>query len=262
MYQNILMTISDTHVATISINRPDRSNPLDADTLNELIDAFLKCGNDENVRAIILTGEGKNFSAGGNIANFKARIEKGEGIPLDTVRNGSRLIITMRNCPKPIVAKVNGAAAGAGSSLAFASDFRVMSEKSKLAGSFVMMGFPGDTCGWYLMSRLVGMAKTTEFYMLGKRIDGKEAQELGLTTRLCEPDKLDETAMALAAELAALPTKALAYQKRMVTQIQYPDLPVLAELEASYMRDCSYTDDHKEAVNAFLEKRKPVFQGK
>jgi len=262
MYQHILSSVSDNHVATISINRPELGNSMDRDVMLELIDAFLVCSADENVRAIILTGEGKNFSAGGDMNRFKIAIEDGTGVRSETIRTGSELIMTIRNCPKPVVAKINGAAAGAGASLAFVSDFRVMSETSKLVGSFVMLGFPGDTCGWYTLSRLIGMSRTTEFYMLGKPIGGAQAHELGLANRLVASEQLDGAATELAEQLAALPTAAIACQKKMVSLIAYPDLPVLAELETAYMRQCSFAEDHKEAVYAFLEKRKPKFQGK
>ena len=168
----------------------------------------------------------------------------------------------IRTCSKPVVARINGAAAGAGSALAFACDFRVVTERSKLVGAFVKMGFCGDTGGFYYLSRLIGTAKATEFYMLGKPITGKEAYELGIANRLVSEEELDSATDELARALANSPTKAIEQQKRMMNRLFYADIPILTEMEREGMQICEQTEDHREAVMAFLEKRSPAFTGR
>jgi 2-(1,2-epoxy-1,2-dihydrophenyl)acetyl-CoA isomerase len=169
---------------------------------------------------------------------------------------------SVRECPKPVIAMINGAAAGAGCSLALACDFRVMTPKSKLVRACVKMGLSGDTGGWSYLQRLAGVAKATQLMMSGDAVAGEEALRLGLATILAEEDKLREEAYALAGKLAALPTFAIARQKKLIYETFYADLAAYSQREADYMVECSHTADFAEAVDAFLEKRAPQFSGK
>lgn len=261
-YKDILFDIDSDGIATVKFNHPETANAFTWPMKDEIIDAFEKCSEDERVRVVVLTGEGKHFSAGGNMNMFKENIETGRGIGLFGISQGSKLTETIRKCDKPVIAMVNGAAVGAGCAMPLAADFRVMTRKSRLQSGFVRMGIPGDCSAWYFMCNLIGMAKTREFFMLGTAIRGEEAFELGLCNRLAEEGELEKTTMELAKELASLPTMAISYMKKMENLILYPQIPVLLQLERSYNKMCGFSEDHKEAVYAFLEKRQPVFKGK
>lgn len=259
--EDILFHVDDMGIACVTLNRIEFHNAFTWDMMKEIVSIMEYCSQADDVRVVVLSGSGKNFCAGGDIKRFKSLIEAGTGLPEEGVVLAGKMAAAVRNCSKPVIAKINGSAIGAGSALAFACDFRVMTRKSKLQGAFVKMGFSGDTGGWYYLSRLIGMAKANEFYMLGLPIKGEEAYLLGIANRLAEEDQLDMVTMELAAALANSATKAISYQKKMINLLAYPDLPILMELERNYMPECSLTNDHKEAVYAFLEKRQPKFTG-
>jgi len=258
----ILFSKNESGIAEITFNRPQAFNALTWNMEKSLTEYIEECSNDDNVRTVIITGAGKHFCAGGDIKAFKKRIDNHEALPDNGIVYVAKAARAIRMCNKPVIAKVNGSAVGAGSAIAFACDFRVLEKKSKLGAGFVNMGFSGDTNGWYNLSRMIGMARTTEFYMLGETISADEAFTLGIANRVAEDGCLDDVTYELAYKLANSPTKAISYQKKMFNIIAYPDMELLEELERNYMPACSMTKDHAEAVNAFLEKREPKFTGK
>ena len=211
---------------------------------------------------MVITGSGKHFSAGGDVARFKRLMDAGEELPQSGVMKTARMAMAVRKCEKPVIAKINGAAVGAGCALALACDFRIMSEHSRLLSGFTKMGFSGDTLGWYWLSRMIGMAKTTEFYMMGGSFSAREAYKLGVCNLVTADDRLDEEAESFAERFIDFPTKALAYQKQMFNLVAYPDMDAVSAMEREFMPRCSMLKDHEEAVNAFLEKREPKFTGK
>ncbi len=259
--ENILFSLDDQGIATVTLNRADALNALTWDMEKELGDVFEYCSYADEVRVVILTGAGKHFCAGGDIKAFKRRIDAGEALPTTGIRYIATAARNIRRCNKPVIAKINGAASGAGSALAFACDFRVGDVKTKIGAGFTSMGFSGDTNGVYTLTRIVGAARATEFYMLAQTLRAKEAFQLGILNRLAEEGQLEETTAALAETLANSPTQALTRQKKMINFTNYPDLELMQELEMNYMPACSRTADHAEAVNAFLEKRSPKFTG-
>lgn len=261
MYDTLLFTVQN-HIARVSINRPELHNSIVWDVSREIEKAMQQCSADPEIRAVILTGEGKDFSAGGDVHRFKKLLDEGKGLPPDGMRLSGAAAYAVRTCDKPVVCRVNGAAAGAGSALAFASDFRIVTERTKFVGAFVKMGFCGDTGGFYYLSRLAGTAFATEFYMLGAPLRGADAFQMGLANRLCSDEELDDVTYELAGRLANSPTQAITCQKRMMNQMFYADIPVLTEMERAGMQHCEVTEDHREAVMAFLEKRKPSFTGR
>lgn len=260
MYNDIIFSTKN-NIAIISLNRPQYGNAFTSDTYREVQDALEKCGNDQSIRAVVIKGEGKNFCTGGDIQQFKELIETKVFIPEEMALDTASMTRAVRQCPKPVVAMINGAAAGAGFGLALSCDFRVMSEKSKFITSFINMGFTGDSGCMYFLQSYLGIAKTTEMLMLSKPMTGKEAYDLGLCNRLTEDDKLGETTMELATFLANQPTKAIAKQKDLINKFFYRDLEEFNKLESKYMVESSCTKDHAEAVYAFLEKRKAIFRG-
>jgi len=260
MYNNILF-FTQNEIATILLNRPKQGNAFTNNMYKEIRNALEECRNEQSIRAVVIKGEGKNFCTGGDIQEFKELIEKEIFIPEEMALDTAAMTRAVRQCPKPVIAKVNGAAAGAGFGLALACDFRVMSEKSKLVTSFINMGFSSDSGLIYFLQSYVGIAKATEMLMLSKAIAAKEAYELGLCNIIAEENMLEKEAMDLALLLANQPTKAIAKQKDLMNKFFYKDLEEYNKLESKYMAECSRTNDHAEAVFSFLEKRKPVFTG-
>ncbi len=260
--EQLLFSLDERGIATITINRSEAMNALTWEIEEELSTVFRYCSFADEVRAVVLTGAGKHFCAGGDIKKFKERIDAGEALPATGIRYVAEAARNIRRCRKPVIAMINGAASGAGSALTFACDFRVGDPRTKISAGFTSMGFSGDTNGVYTLTRILGAARATEFYMLGETLTGEEAYRIGLLTRLAEEGKLAEETEKLAAKLAASPTRALGYQKRMINQTQYADMELIQEFEESFMPACSLSEDHAEAVNAFLEKRKPRFTGK
>jgi 2-(1,2-epoxy-1,2-dihydrophenyl)acetyl-CoA isomerase len=261
VYETILYEIKE-QTAAITLNRPEVGNAFAKESYIEVRAALLEASKDENVRAVVLTGAGKHFSAGGDINRFKRLIESGEYIQTDNVAAAGKMAQAVKECEKPVIAMVNGAAAGAGCSLALACDFRVLTPRSKLVMSFIKMGLSGDTGGLYYLQRLAGAAKAAELMMTGDVVGGEEAFRLGLATVLAEEGELENAAYALAGRLALAPTLAIARQKRLMYETFYSDLAAYSEKEAAYMVECSHSADFAEAVDAFLEKRTPVFTGR
>ena len=259
--ENIRFSVDEKGIATVTLDRPEALNALTWDMEKELADVFEYCSFAEEVRVVVLTGAGKHFCAGGDIKAFKRRIDAGEALPDTGVRYIATAARNIRRCNKPVIAMINGAASGAGSALAFASDFRVGDPKTKIGAGFTSMGFSGDTNGVYNLTRIVGTARASEFYMLAQTLTGEEAFRIGILNRLAEEGKLAEETAALAEQLANSPTRAIAYQKKMINFTNYPDLELVQEFEMNFMPACSRTADHAEAVNAFLEKRAPQFTG-
>lgn len=248
-------------IATITFNRPEMANAYTLDTNVELRDALEKLGEDNDVGAIVITGKGKHFSAGGDIYRMKRQITEGIFQPRANIINDGMLGYAIRKCGRPIISMINGAAAGAGASIAAASDFRVMSSRSKIIMSFVKMGLTGDTGSFYYLYKLVGASKMTEMIMLGEVMTGIEADKLGIAT-LADDDKLQEVTYDLASRLASMPTYAIRRVKQNMLDTIYQDIPKLTYMEADAMYDSSRTEDYEEAVNAFIEKRDPIFKGK
>jgi len=260
-YRDILFEISD-NVATIKLNRPEVGNAWSKDTPTEVMDAISCCADNDEVRAIVITGSGKHFCAGGDINRFKRLIDTKQYLEIPSILRAGEMGKAIRRCLKPVIAMINGAAAGAGCSIAMACDFRVMTPSSKLVMAFINVGLSGDTGGLYYLQKLVGTAIAGDLMMRGRPVTGEQAEKYGLVNVLAEEGKLEESTYAFANKMANAPTFALARQKDLINRFFYTDLDAYTELEAKYMQECSETKDFEEAVNSFLEKRTPVFQGK
>jgi 2-(1,2-epoxy-1,2-dihydrophenyl)acetyl-CoA isomerase len=215
------------------------------------------------VRAIVLTGEGRGFCAGADLASLQDHYLRGERPPLATIlRDGyNRLIALLAENPKPVVAAVNGVAAGAGVSLALACDLRIAAEDAAFSMAFVRIGLIPDAGSSYLLPRAVGMAKALELALLSDRVDAAAALAMGLVHRVAPADRLREEALALAGRLAELPTAAIGLTKRAFARSSRASLAEAMEMEAELQEQAGATDDHLEGVLAFLEKRTPTFRG-
>ena len=262
MYQNLVFHVED-HIATIAIDRPEVMNALDSDTFISLTQAFQDCSSDPEIRAVVLTGQGRAFCAGGDMVGF----QKNLSAPFDREHTYQRVLranacaVSIRRCWKPVIAMVNGPCIGAGLSLALACDFRIISHKTKMRASFINVGLTGDTGIGFFLTEHVGLAKATEIMMLGDPILPEEAARLGLANQLVEDDALQETAYGLAKRLAKGPTAAYRGQKMMLWEASSTLFAAYQDAEAAHMTDSLGSEDFREAVTAFLGKRKPSFTG-
>ncbi len=261
-YSTILYT-REGSVATLTLNRPDRLNTFTPEMNREIADAFKLAEKDSDVRCIILTGAGKAFCAGEDLTNLKAIYESGQSLSLGEelkVRHNP-MILRVHSIEKPVIAAVNGAVAGAGLSLALACDLRIASEKASFHEAFVRVGLAPDSGFSYFLPRLIGMAKTKEFAYFGEGIDAKEAEHLGIVNRVVPSEELMKVAREWASKLAQGATRAIGLTKRAFNRSFVTDLPEALDYEAYIQEMASRTQDHKEGVKAFYEKRQPSFKG-
>ena len=249
-------------VATITFNRPEYGNSFSENTYVEVPKALAIVESDPGIHALIITGAGKHFCAGGDINRFKRQIDSKKYLEKENIMRAGRMAAAISKCPKPTIAMINGAAAGAGCAVALACDFRVGAVGSKLIMAFIKMGLSGDTGCFYYLQSLVGAARAKQLMMLGDVITGEEAYSMGLLTLLADEGSLQEETDKLALRLAAGPAAAYARQKAIAAEFFQKDMQEYLVKEALYMEECSRTEDFEEAVNSFLEKRTPVFKGR
>jgi 2-(1,2-epoxy-1,2-dihydrophenyl)acetyl-CoA isomerase len=260
-----LLEVRQDGVAVLTLNRPDRLNALSPDMLDALLEALPRLADDGSVGAVVLTGAGRGFCAGGDV---KAMAEGREfaGDTLEEKASALRAYMEvprwLHEMPKPTIAMVRGAAAGAGLSLAMACDLRIAGEGARFATAFARVGYSGDFGGSFFLTRLVGTAKARELYYTADIVSAAEALTLGLANRVVPEARLEAETMALAARLAAGPRVALRYMKRNMNAAEGGSLKELLDLEAWHHTRCGMTEDHREAARAFLDKREPVFRGR
>lgn len=261
-YNKILFT-TDSGVATLTLNRPDKSNAFDDEMTRELLDALKQIERDETIRAIVLTGAGKNFCAGQDLAAFLARQNSPEGLSVrEHLLNGyNKIVMKIRTLEKPIIAAVNGAAAGAGLGICCACDIRYASENAKFRMAFIGIGLGPDSGTSFLLPRLVGYGRALEMAITNELVDAREAYAWGLATKIFSPDELMEATLSLAKQLANAPTRGIGLSKRAFNRALVADLENALDYEAYIQNIAVATQDHHEGVNAFLEKRAPTYTG-
>jgi 2-(1,2-epoxy-1,2-dihydrophenyl)acetyl-CoA isomerase len=263
MSQDLLEAVKDG-VAVLTLNRPDRLNAMSGGMLAGLLEALPRLAEDAEVGAVVLTGAGRGFCAGGDV---KAMAEGTEmsGTTLEERARGLRTQMEvsrwLHEMPKPTIAMVKGAAAGAGLSLALACDLRMAGESARFATAFARVGYSGDFGGSYFLTQLVGTAKARELYYTAEIVDAPQALALGLVNRVIPDARLEEETMALAARIARGPRVALSYMKRNMNAAESGTLKDLLDLEAWHHARTGMTEDHREAARAFVEKREPQFKG-
>jgi enoyl-CoA hydratase/carnithine racemase len=253
----------DHKVATITLDRPDKKNPLTFESYAELADMFRAAAKDTGVKAIVVTGAGANFSSGGDVFEIIAPL-----VEMDTVgllaftRMTGEVVKAMRACPQPIVAAIDGVCAGAGAILAMASDIRFGTPRAKVAFLFNRVGLAGcDMGACAMLPRIVGQGRAAELLYTGRALGGEEAERWGFFTRLAAPEAVLGEAHALAADLAAGPTFANAMTKRMLETEWAMAVDAAIEAEAVAQALCMQTEDFARAYRAFAARQKPVFEG-
>jgi 2-(1,2-epoxy-1,2-dihydrophenyl)acetyl-CoA isomerase len=258
-----LIVDRDGGVATIRLNNPARLNALSPIMTRELLGVLGNFRDDAGVRAIVLTGEGRGFSAGADLSTLQEPYMKGERPQLSLfLKEGyNKLIPLLAETPKPVVAAINGVVAGAGNSLALACDFRVASEDATFTSAFVRIGLIPDAGSCYFLPRTLGRAKALEYALLSERVDADAALQMGLINRVVPAGSELQEAQDLAGRLAALPTKAIALTKALFSEASRLTLPETMDREAEVQDEAAGTHDHLEGVLAFLEKRAPSFTG-
>jgi enoyl-CoA hydratase/carnithine racemase len=257
----------DGKVATVTLNRPERKNPLTFEAYAELRDAFLALRYVRAVKAVVITGAGGNFCSGGDVHEIigpLVRMQEAGDMPglLAFTRMTGDLVKAMRHCPQPIVAAVDGVCAGAGAILAMASDFRLATPGAKTAFLFVRVGLAGADMGaCNILPRLIGAGRAAELLYTGRTMTAEEGERWGFFNRLVAPDHLLPEAQGLARELAEGPTFAHAMTKACLHQEWSMDIDAAVEAEAQAQAICMQTRDYARAYRAFVAKQRPVFEG-
>jgi enoyl-CoA hydratase/carnithine racemase len=252
------------HVATLTLDRPDTLNSLTFEVYAELRDTFVALAAEDDVHSVIVTGAGRGFCSGGSVHDIIGPLFAMDAAGrMQFTRMTGALIGAIRALRKPVVAAVNGVAAGAGAVIALACDFRVFSEKAKIAFLFVKVGLAGADMGAaWLLPQVIGVARATELLMLGEPVPAPEALALGLAHRVVAPERVLDEARALAERLARGPRFALGMTKEMLNREPSMSLEEALEAEAQAQQICMATRDFREAYEAFVAKREPKFEGR
>jgi 2-(1,2-epoxy-1,2-dihydrophenyl)acetyl-CoA isomerase len=263
-----LIAILDEGVLTLTLNRPEARNAMSKAMNKALQEQLAEAEFNPAVKCLVLTGAGKGFCAGGDVKGMAA---SGDGtVGAQTIDEAiARQRLNQRatagklfKMPKPTIAALPGAAAGAGLSLALACDLRVMASNAIMTTAFARVGFSGDYGGTYFLTQLVGSAKAREMYYLSDRVSADEALRLGLTNWVCAPEDLMTKAREIALRLANGPTVAYRYMKENLNRAMAGEVDDCLDLEATHHVHCGQTEDHREATQAFVAKREPVFKGR
>jgi len=251
-------------IATITLDRPEKLNALTFEVYSDLRDLLRELPHRDDVVTVVITGRGRGFCSGGDVHEIIGELLKMDtrGL-LDFTRMTGAVVQAMRECPFPIVASINGIAAGAGAVIALAADFRILASSAKMAFLFTKVGLAGADMGSaYLLPRLVGLSKATELLILGETIDAVEADELGLAFTVVEDDELDDVTFELATRLATGPTLAYASTKMLLSRELDMNLAGSLELEAMTQALLMTSEDHAEFYRAFTEGRDPKWTGR
>jgi 2-(1,2-epoxy-1,2-dihydrophenyl)acetyl-CoA isomerase len=260
-YQHIAVETVDS-VLTITLNRPDVLNSFNTQMAKELQGALKYAADERAVRAVLLTGAGRGFCAGQDLAEALPQANGPMPDISEIVRNNYNPIIrAIRNLEKPVICAVNGVAAGAGANLAFACDLTIAAEEATFVESFAKLGLIPDTSGTFFVPRLIGPQRATGMFFLGEKLSATKAKEWGLIWDVMPHAVLHGSAHALAKQLACQATRGFGLTKRAMNQSFGNDLDRQLEVEADAMQEAGRTADYREGVAAFLEKRKPVYRG-
>lgn len=252
------------HVAVVTLNRPERMNAFGGAMKQEIVLAMQRAENDAEVRVIVLTGAGAAFCAGGDVKEMTEVRASGAGRSLREKTRPARddALLAIHEATKPVIAAVNGAAAGAGMNLALATDIRLASTKARFSQAFVKRGLSPDTGATFFLPRIVGLSKACELVFTGDTVDAAEALRLGIVSRVLEPEALMPEAMALAGRIAEGPPVAIQLAKQALHRGAEGGIRDALARETAAFNVCSDTEDAREGADSFLEKRPAVFKGR
>lgn len=255
----------EEHIATITMNRPDKMNALNTQMLQEMVAAIAEIASNDDVRVVVLTGAGRVFCSGADISKG-GKASGLSGTPVEmhhNVRNSyQKVALGLQRLDKPTIAMVNGAAVGAGCDFAFACDMRVGSEKSRFRNGFVRVGLIPGGGGTWLYTRLMGLGRGLEFLFTGDFLEAEEAKRIGVLNRLVSADDLERETMDLAGKIAQNPPLAVQMSKMLAYKALDTDLEAALEMSAAYQALALSSEDYREGVAAFIEKREAQFKGK
>jgi 2-(1,2-epoxy-1,2-dihydrophenyl)acetyl-CoA isomerase len=262
MYEHINVT-DDGGITTIMLNRPEKLNALAGHMRRDLAEALEAAGSDRNVRVVVITGAGRSFCAGGDVRAMAELIEQKDTEEFSRLLGSARRVISaIRHMTKPVVASINGAASGAGFNLALACDLRIASSDATFSQSFAKVGLHPDWGGTYFLPRLVTPNKACELFFLGDTLTAEDALRLGILNFVVEPPELEAETRRLAERLRAAPAISVAAAKQAVYLSQGAEIEEMLRYETEAQLRCFQSEDGREGVNAFLEKREPKFTGK
>jgi 2-(1,2-epoxy-1,2-dihydrophenyl)acetyl-CoA isomerase len=264
MADTVILTEVRDRVATLTLNRPDKLNALSRDLIAQSIVKLREWGSDADIGAIVVTGAGRAFCAGGDVSAMSRGGEETLTLEqqVDRLREAHDLSWLLYNLPKVTIAQVNGAAVGAGLGIALACDLRIAASTAKFGTAYAKVGFGGDFGTTWLLAQYAGAPKAKELFFLGENIDAAEAQRIGIANRVVEADALPATVAEIASRIAHGPLTSYRYMKANVNLAASTDLRTLLDREAETHLRCGMTDDHREGVRAFLEKRAANFSGR
>ncbi len=261
MSEPIVLLKKEDNVATVTLNRPDKMNVLDRELLEELAKTVAGIKEDNTVRTVVLTGAGQAFCAGADLTYPFLGLSNTAEIR-QFMNRINTIVFNLRTMEKPVIAAVNGTAVGGGFSFALACDIIIASEKARFCPGFIAVGVHPDNGATYLLPRLVGFARASEIFLTNRMIGAEEAERIGMVNRVVPPELLESTVRELATSLAQSAPVAIALTKNSLNRSLGMDLASMLELEAKAQSICYLTEDCKEGVEAFLQKRKPAFKGK
>ncbi len=251
----------ENKIAYITLNRPEVFNSFNREMALRLQDTLDACEVNDEVRVIVLTGNGKAFCAGQDLKEVTSP-ELNPGFKKILEEHYNPIILRIRNIEKPIIAAVNGVAAGAGANIALACDVVVASEKASFIQAFSLIGLIPDSAGTFFLPRLIGFQKASALMMLGDKVSAEEAERLGMIYKYVPSEEFQETIQKLALKMAQMPTKALGLIKKTLNQSLTNNLEQQLSVESKYQIEAASSEDYQEGVAAFIEKRKPNFRGK
>ena len=258
----MILTKVHDRVATLTFNRPEKLNALGPELLSASIEALRSWSTDPNVGAIIVTGTGRAFCAGGDVSTMGKEAEHSLEENIDRLRSWQEISWLLYSMPKATIAAVNGFTMGAGLGVCLACDLRIASDQAKFGTAYAKVGFGGDFGTTWLLTRYAGAPKAKELLFLGDIIDAAEAHRLGLLNRVVAREQLEAEANTWASRIAGGPLTSYRYMKANVNLATHTDFRTLLDREPETHLRCGQTDDHKEGVRAFLEKRTPRFTGR
>ena len=259
---DVLLLERSEGVATLTLNRPESMNSLSVELKDALVQATREVSQDATVRAVVLAGSGRGFCVGQDLREHVSLLEAGDPAPLSTVtEHYNPIVLNLARMPKPVIAAVNGMAAGAGAGLTFACDFRIAAKSAGFLIAFANVGLSVDSGVSWTLPRLIGSARATALSLLAEPISAEAALEMGLVNAVVDDDRLLPAAQELAARLAAGPTAAYAAIKQAISYAADHDLEAALVREGELQTAMGATEDHRDATAAFVAKQKPVFRG-